>query len=63
MTNDSVRKELRELISNFGIKQRFVANKVDLSDTTISFFVRDKRDLPIEKLKEIHKFCTEGKIN
>lgn len=60
MTNESVRKELKELMQRLGIKQRFIAKKVELSDTTISYFIRDMRDLPVNKLQEIHEFCTQN---
>lgn len=60
MTNDSVRKELKELMNRLGIKQCFLAKKVELSDTTISYFVRDMRDLPADKLEAIHEFCAEN---
>lgn len=60
MTNDFVRKELKELMDRLGIKQTFIAKKVELSDTTISYFLRDMRDLPANKLDALHEFCTQN---
>lgn len=60
MTNEVVRNELKELMNGLGIKQCFIAKKFDLSDTTISYFMRDMRDLPVRKLEEIHQFCIEN---
>ena len=60
MNNDYVRKELKDLLDKLGIKQKFIAKKVDLSDATISYFLRDMRNLPDVKLKEIHNFCIQN---
>ena len=57
MTNKLVREELIVLMAKLGIKQCFLARKFALSNTTISYFVRDMRDLPTDKLNRIHNFC------
>ena len=60
MTNESVKQELKELVERMGIKQIFLAKQFSLSSTTISYFMRDMRDLNEIKLEMIHEFCEEN---
>ncbi|GCD11407.1 hypothetical protein [Clostridium tagluense] len=60
MTNKLVREELIVLMAKLGIKQCFIARKFSLSNTTISYFLRNMRDLPTDKLNRIHNFCIDN---
>jgi transposase len=53
--NENVRKDLIEYLKNNGIKNRFIANHVGLSDTTICLFIKGTRKLAIDKLESIEE--------
>lgn len=48
--NSEIRIKLKNWLENTGRKNLFVAKAVDLSPTSISLFLSNKRDLTLEKL-------------
>ena len=55
LSNESIRKELIEFLKKNGIKNRFIAKKIDVSDTTISLFINGKRELSTKKLQALNE--------
>lgn len=55
LSNESVRKDLIRYLKEFGVKNKFIARKIELSDVTISLFLSNQRDIAQDKLEKIHK--------
>ncbi|WP_053956823.1 helix-turn-helix domain-containing protein [Inediibacterium massiliense] len=57
--NDSLRERLKEHLFKNGIKQGFVSKNVGISQTSISMFLANKRNLTKDNLDKIEKFLGE----
>lgn len=51
MSNEIVREKLNDFLETRGVKNRWVAEKLGLSATTVSYFRRSMRDLRPDKLQ------------
>ena len=60
VSQDEIRNELKNFLKEKGIKNKKVAEKVMLSDQTISMFLHEKRELSHRKLVLIHLFVMEN---
>lgn len=54
INNELIRTELKKYLDDRGTKARWVANKVSLSDTSISLFLSNERNLTEEYLIKIY---------
>lgn len=54
LNNDDIKNNLKTYLTKNGIKQRFIARKLNLSDTTISLFIKGKIELSQNKLNLIN---------
>ncbi len=59
--NDKVRKELEEYINEVGTTNKFVAAKVNLSNSTIGKFRKGTINLSIENLNTIAAYLNNAK--
>lgn len=59
INNDFVMNELKSYLKNKGIKNKHVAEKVGLSNTSISLFLQGKRELARSKLQKIYELMIE----
>jgi len=62
LSNDRVRKDLINYLKEFGVKNKFIAKKVDLSDVTISLFLSSQRDIAQDKLEKIDRLINGNHI-
>jgi len=53
LSNQECRKILTEYIRNKGVKQKYLAKKIGVSETTLSLFLRNLRELSQHKLNII----------
>ena len=53
MTQESIRNDLKNYLKENGIKNKFIAEKIDLSPSMISYFINGKKRLSANKLNLI----------
>lgn len=61
LSNEKIRKELIEFLEEKGVKNRFIAKKINASDTTISLFLKGQRKLSTSKLELLYKLIHNEK--
>lgn len=50
-----IRQQAKQYIEENGIKQCFIARKLEVSDAMMSYYLNDKKNLSIEKEEELQK--------
>ena len=51
----NIKQETKDYLVKNGIKQRFIAKKLNISDAMFSYFINDKKNLSEEKQQELLK--------
>ena len=51
--NEKTRQELKNYIINNGVKQRWIAEKLGITEQYLCMFLNSKRDLPYRRLMDI----------
>lgn len=59
LSNENVKNELKEYLKENGVKNIWVANKINISPTSICLFLQGKRELPQDRLKQICELITK----
>lgn len=60
VSQDEIRKELKEYLQNKGVKNKYIAQNVGVSDQTISMFLHCKRELSPKRLRSIHLYILDN---
>jgi Arc/MetJ-type ribon-helix-helix transcriptional regulator len=60
LNNDVVRDGLELFLQKYGIKNKWVSQQINLSETSLSLFLNKKRILTQNNLQKIHNLITEG---
>jgi predicted transcriptional regulator len=53
MTQESIRNDLKNYLKDNGIKNKFIAQKIGLSEGMISYFINGKKNLSSNRLNSI----------
>lgn len=59
--DEELRKKIEKLI-DLGFKQKSIVNRLDLSATTLSYFLKDKRELPKKSKENLARVIEQIKI-
>lgn len=54
MTQESIRNDLKNYLKDNGIKSKFIAQKIGLSEGMISYFINGKKNLSTKHLNSIY---------
>ena len=54
MVNETIRQELKEFLNEYGIKNRYIAKKLNMSDSTVSLWLKGERELSPDRLKILY---------
>ena len=57
--NEAVRAMLESFISDRGVKQKWICDKISLSGCSVSLFLNNKRMLTDDHLDQIIDICTK----
>lgn len=55
-----VREQAKLYLEENGIKQNFIARKLDISDAMMSYYLNDKKNLSNEKELQLQKIIDRG---
>lgn len=55
-----IRQQAKNYIKSNGIKQNFIARKLEVSDAMMSYYLNDKKNLSSEKELELQKIINRG---
>ncbi len=50
LKQDTIRKDLKQYLEDNGIKNKFIAKQINLSESMISYFLNGKKELSSNKL-------------
>ncbi|AKN32319.1 hypothetical protein Ccar_16195 [Clostridium carboxidivorans P7] len=59
MENEVVRKKLKEYLEINGVRNNWIAKKINISPTSICLFLKDARNLSSDKLELIWNLIKE----
>ena len=51
------RPQIKKAIQNSGLKQKFVANKLGISEITLSYYISGTRNPSRDRLRDLAKIC------
>lgn len=54
-----VRQKLEKYINDNGVKNRHIAMQIGVSDTLVSYFLKGKQNLSLEKIDILQKYLDE----
>ena len=53
LTNESIRQELKKFLKEYGIKNNYIAKKINMSNSTVSLWLKGERELSPDRLEII----------
>lgn len=57
---EEIREQAKKYLEENGIKQNFIARKLDISDAMMSYYLNNKKNLSHEKELELLKIIDRG---
>lgn len=54
MNPDNIRRDLNNYLQDNGIKSKFIASKIGISESMMSYFLNNKKSLSVNNLQKIY---------